>query len=70
MSIIKDLLEGDYLLRKLMEAKVNSEGLYMSHAEVCSIISFVLVGVANDKIMNEICFEREYQIKRKGDSNI
>lgn len=65
MNMVDNLLERDYLLRKLMKAKINSEGLYLSHVEVCSVLGSILIGSASDSIMELLCFEDKYKVKIK-----
>lgn len=56
--MIDDILEKDYLARKIKRAIDDGQDLTLSYEELLEIYSPYLIGRASDTILDEILYER------------
>lgn len=58
MNFMEEIIEHDYLMRKMKDSIDKKQDLTLSYEELVSIFSSCLIGLARDKILEEVLNDR------------
>lgn len=58
MSFMEEILKHDPLMRKMKDSIDNKQDLTLSYEELIDIFSSCLIGLARDKILEEVLNDR------------